>query len=99
MELYAEHLVSKIELRKAYYGAVRACFIINACFKEDCFNDKDVQNIAKSIYKHNNYKDTPILADALEDVGCSNSILLSHLRLGFHIRGCWAIDSILNLQY
>ena len=38
-----------------------------------------------------------ILADALEDVGCSDDQILSHLRGdGPHWRGCWAIDAILG---
>jgi hypothetical protein len=38
-----------------------------------------------------------VLADALEDVGCDNAILLTHLREpGPHVRGCWAVDLILG---
>jgi hypothetical protein len=40
-----------------------------------------------------------ILADALEDAGCSDEALLSHLRdPGPHFRGCWAVDLILGKQ-
>ncbi|OWK46791.1 hypothetical protein FRUB_00490 [Fimbriiglobus ruber] len=39
----------------------------------------------------------PILADALEDAGCDNIDLLAHCRgTGPHVRGCWAIDLILD---
>lgn len=37
-----------------------------------------------------------MLADAVEDAGCSDAELLEHLRGGFHWRGCWAIDLLLN---
>lgn len=38
-----------------------------------------------------------VISDALEEAGCSNSGLLSHLRSpGPHIRGCWAVDIILG---
>ena len=38
-----------------------------------------------------------VLADALEDAGCSNEAILSHLRsAGPHVRGCWALDLILG---
>jgi hypothetical protein len=38
-----------------------------------------------------------ILADALEDGGCSDDVLLSHLRsAGPHVRGCWAVDLCLG---
>ncbi len=38
-----------------------------------------------------------VLADALEEAGCDNAEVLSHLRSGGeHVRGCWVIDSILG---
>jgi hypothetical protein len=38
-----------------------------------------------------------VLADALEEAGCVDGALLSHLRSpGPHVRGCWAIDLILG---
>ena len=38
-----------------------------------------------------------ILADALEDAGCTDADLLGHLRgPGPHVRGCWAVDLILG---
>ncbi len=34
-----------------------------------------------------------VLADALEDAGCTNPDLLEHLRgPGLHVRGCWVVD-------
>src|SRR5205807_1471191 len=37
-----------------------------------------------------------ILADALEEAGCSDQALLDHLRgPGLHVRGCWAVDLVL----
>jgi hypothetical protein len=38
-----------------------------------------------------------VLADALEDAGCTNSDILYHLRCpGPHVRGCWALDLLLG---
>jgi hypothetical protein len=38
-----------------------------------------------------------ILADALEEAGCTDDTLLTHLRSpGPHVRGCWAVDLILD---
>ncbi len=38
-----------------------------------------------------------ILADALEDVGCTDAAILDHLRgLGPHVRGCWVVDLLLG---
>jgi hypothetical protein len=40
-----------------------------------------------------------VLADALEEAGCTNGDILSHLRSpGPHVRGCWALGLILNKQ-
>jgi pSer/pThr/pTyr-binding forkhead associated (FHA) protein len=37
-----------------------------------------------------------VLADALEDAGCTNGELLEHLRgPGVHVRGCWAVDLLM----
>ncbi len=38
-----------------------------------------------------------VLADALEEAGCTDAILLEHLRgPGPHVRGCWAVDALLG---
>jgi hypothetical protein len=40
-----------------------------------------------------------VLADALEDAGCTDPDLLDHLRgPGPHYRGCWVIDLLLGKQ-
>ena len=40
-----------------------------------------------------------VLSDALEEAGCANADLLSHLRSpGPHVRGCWALDLILGKE-
>jgi hypothetical protein len=39
----------------------------------------------------------PILADALEEAGCTDADILNHCRHpGEHMRGCWVIDLILG---
>jgi hypothetical protein len=38
-----------------------------------------------------------VLADALEETGCADETILSHLRSpGPHVRGCWVMDLILG---
>jgi hypothetical protein len=38
-----------------------------------------------------------VLSDALEEAGCADAELLSHLRsAGPHVRGCWALDLVLG---
>jgi hypothetical protein len=52
--------------------------------------------LAREIYEERDSSALPILADALEDAGCTNPDLLGHLRAsGPHVRGCWAVDLVL----
>jgi hypothetical protein len=38
-----------------------------------------------------------VLADALEEAGCTERAILDHLRdPGVHVRGCWSLDLILG---
>jgi hypothetical protein len=38
-----------------------------------------------------------VLADALEDAGCGDPVLLAHLQsAGPHVRGCYALDAVLG---
>jgi hypothetical protein len=40
-----------------------------------------------------------ILADALEDAGCTDEQILAHLRgPGPHVRGCWVVDLLLGKE-
>ncbi len=53
--------------------------------------------VARSIYAEHRFGDLPILADALEEAGCTDLGLLTHCRgPGPHARGCWALDRILR---
>jgi hypothetical protein len=56
-----------------------------------------VAGLADSIYRGHGFGGLPILADALEDAGCTDQPLLDHLRgPGQHTRGCWALDLIVG---
>jgi len=53
--------------------------------------------LATSIYEQRAFHRLPLLADALEDAGCTDAELLGHLRgPGPHVRGCWALDLVLG---
>jgi hypothetical protein len=40
-----------------------------------------------------------VLADALEEAGCTDAEILTHLRSpGPHVRGCWALDLVLGKE-
>ena len=61
------------------------------------WNDGAVYRIAQDIYDTRTFDHLPILADALEDAGCTNVDILSHCRgPGPHVRRCWAINLILG---
>jgi hypothetical protein len=55
--------------------------------------------LAYSSYYERAFDRLPILADALEEAGCTNSEILGHCRgPGPHVRGCWVVDLILGKE-
>jgi hypothetical protein len=55
-----------------------------------------VTNLARAVYDERRFEDLPVLADALEDAGCTDAVLLAHGRTGGeHARGCWLVDAVL----
>jgi hypothetical protein len=60
-------------------------------------NDAVVDQLARVIYNEDRFGDLPILADALEEAGCTCSVILEHCRgRRNHYRGCWVVDAILG---
>ena len=56
-----------------------------------------VTAFAQSVYEEGAFERLPILADALEEAGCTNLDILGHCRQpGEHVRGCWAVDLLLG---
>jgi hypothetical protein len=63
------------------------------------WNEGLVPKLAQAIYDENAFDRLPILADALEEAGCTNADILDHCRQsGEHVRGCWVVDLILARQ-
>ena len=53
--------------------------------------------LARTAYDERQFEDLPLLADALEEAGCTDEAILAHCRgLGPHVRGCWVVDLILG---
>ena len=53
--------------------------------------------LAAGIYEERVFDRLPILADALEEAGCSDGDVLGHCRGGGqHARGCWVVDLLLG---
>ena len=69
-------------------------YIGTACL---AWNDGAIPKIAWGIYNDRAFDRLPILADALEEAGCSDVAVLQHCRReGGHLRGCWLLDLILR---
>jgi hypothetical protein len=56
-----------------------------------------VMRMARAIAWERDYASMPILADALEEAGCTDPAILRHCRREEgHVRGCWLIDWLLD---
>jgi hypothetical protein len=61
------------------------------------WNHRTVPAIARHCYEERAFDALPILADALEDAGCTDAEILRHCRSGGpHARGCWVVDLLLG---
>jgi hypothetical protein len=68
------------------------------------WQDGTVRQLSRKAYSHRRLPEgilqpahLSLLADALEDAGCTDPDLLGHLRgTGPHVRGCWAVDLVLG---
>ncbi|MDY3554335.1 hypothetical protein R5W24_003455 [Gemmata sp. JC717] len=56
--------------------------------------------IARQMYESRDFSAMPILADAMQDVGCNNDDVLAHCRdpQQVHVRGCWVVDLVLGKE-
>jgi len=60
------------------------------------WNDRTIPRLAQAIDEERAWDRLPVLADALEDAGCSDDRLLEHLRASSpHTHGCWVLDALL----
>jgi hypothetical protein len=56
-----------------------------------------IPKIGLGIYKERRFESMPILADALEEAGCTDAEILNHCRQAIeHVRGCWLLDLVLG---
>jgi hypothetical protein len=54
--------------------------------------------LARQMYDSRDFGAMPILADALQDAGCTSDDILNHCRDAqqVHVRGCWVVDLVLG---
>jgi hypothetical protein len=56
-----------------------------------------VRKLAQMIYEARVFHHLPVLADALEEAGCTQGDILAHCRRpGDHVLGCWVLDRLLD---
>jgi hypothetical protein len=92
-----------ILLRDLFGNPFRPLFISSSALT---WNDDIIPRLAKAAYDERilpagtlDNARLLILADALEEAGCSDDQILTHLRSGGdHYRGCWPIDLLLGKQ-
>ena len=55
--------------------------------------------LARGMYETRDFAPMPVLADALDDAGCTDLDILAHCRgPGPHVRGCWVVDLVLGKE-
>lgn len=58
-----------------------------------------VVSLAEAFYHDRAFDRMPVLADALEEAGCTDEAILAHCRgPGPHVRGCWVVDLVLGKE-
>jgi hypothetical protein len=63
------------------------------------WHDGLLVSMAQKMYDTGDFLDLPILADAFEEAGCDNPLILNHCRQpGEHVRGCWVLDLLLGKE-
>ena len=66
---------------------------------EPIWRTATVSSLGAAIYADRAFDRLPILADALEDAGCTNVDVLDHCRQpGDHVNGCWVVDLVLGKE-
>jgi hypothetical protein len=61
-------------------------------------NDSTALRLAQAIRDERAFDRLPILADALEDAGCTNTAILEHCRATApHAQTCWVVELLLSM--
>jgi len=81
-------------LRDLFGNPFRLVSIDPRCVR---WSDGTVVKLAQAVYEERAFDRLPILADALEEAGCTNQDIFGHCRSGGeHVRGCWVVDLLLG---
>jgi hypothetical protein len=87
--------VVQANLMRCFFGIPFHPVALNSAWLT--WNDGTVRCLAQGIYEESAFERLLILADALEDAGCTNEDILIHCRQQEgHLRGCWVLDLLLG---
>ena len=85
----------KCDLIRDIFGNPFRPVAIDRCWLS--WNSGTIPKLAKTIYADRAFDRLPILADALEEGGCTDTAILEHCHgPGPHVRGCWVVDLLLG---
>ena len=94
-EEYADAFEAKLcsALRDVFGNPFRAPPALSPDWRTDT-----VVALARQMYEAREFGAMPILADALQDAGCTGEDVLNHCRDAnvTHVRGCWVVDLVLG---
>jgi hypothetical protein len=96
-----DNLETESEIRRAISNVLRDIFgnPFRPVTIDTAWLTPTVKQIAPAIYEEKAFDRMPVLADALEESGCTSEDILNHLRQsGVHVKGCWAVDLILGKE-
>ena len=74
--------------------------VVRALRMERDWRTSTVVALARQMDKTGDFSAVPILADALQDAGCDNELILERCRAasGVHCRGNWVVDLVLGRE-
>jgi carbon storage regulator len=93
--------VHRQEVWAAIHGNGEACpaVAVNLDPAWLAWKDGTVARLARAIRDERAWDRLPILADALEEAGCADAVILGHCRAGAaHWAGCRVVDDLLRLR-
>ena len=96
-----DRAIEEDEFLKLQMTANPACFAKTTASSspDAAWRSPTVISLAQGIRDDLAFDRMPILADALEEAGCSKAEILAHCRgLGPHVRGCWVFDLLLGKE-
>jgi hypothetical protein len=89
------HHSGQADLMRELHGPL----IVRPGFDPDWRNET-TEGLARAVYEQKAFDRLPILADALEDAGCTDPEILGHCRAdgAIHAKGCWVVDLVIGLE-